>query len=504
MLKKVFKWIGIVVLALAVCVALFYAVENVRGKCAWERYVRECAEQGMTLDWQAFIPPPVPDDENIAMMPIFRDLLAIPRNKRIWLPSPPRSQTSTNNTVSGSIWQTGRYAGLDHWRVALSNDNLLAALSVYDDDLREVEEALERPSFRSEGWDDAVITDPYPDLHLGVTILLARMYTLRALAKYEAGQYDGMTEDIQTGFRMVNCCQKASPVIVSALVSSQMFQMLCTPLWCGISGRMWDERQLVTLQNMLAEINLVEHTVRAVQFERAWFSSQTLSASPSPADVYNAMLMRKTPVWFYMIPRGWFYQNAVLLAEHIGQPERMLHADERCFDIAQLKHIEAPKHYPRFITLDPFPLVDVSIQRVAQAQATLHQAVIACAIERYRLEHGRIPETLDGLVPQLLAKIPCDPCDGQPMRYKPEGDGGPLLYSIGWNGTDDGGQPGVKKKSGIDTVDIDSGDWIWRLAPAEESEIRNSELQTTNEERHASPSTLTESLLSLPRFRISI
>ncbi|MCL2512057.1 MAG: hypothetical protein FWF09_08410, partial [Bacteroidales bacterium] len=99
----------------------------------------------------------------------------------------------------------------------------------------------------------------------------------------------------------------------------------------------------------------------------------------------------------------------------------------------------------------------------ANTQATLHQAVIACAIERYRLEHGRIPERLGDLVPTYLAKIPSDPCDGQPMRYKPEGDGNAVIYSIGINGVDDGGQFGVKKMKGADVVDIDSGDWIWRV-----------------------------------------
>ena len=41
--------------------------------------------------------------------------------------------------------------------------------------------------------------------------------------------------------------------------------------------------------------------------------------------------------------------------------------------------------------------------------------VVACRI--YEMRHGRLPETLDALVPELLGKVPADPFDGKPFRY---------------------------------------------------------------------------------------
>ncbi len=65
-------------------------------------------------------------------------------------------------------------------------------------------------------------------------------------------------------------------------------------------------------------------------------------------------------------------------------------------------------------------------------------AQTALAIERYRLEHDRLPSTLEALVPMYLEEVLPDPYDGQPLRYRTL-EGGYLLYSIYRNRVDDGG-----------------------------------------------------------------
>ena len=60
-------------------------------------------------------------------------------------------------------------------------------------------------------------------------------------------------------------------------------------------------------------------------------------------------------------------------------------------------------------------------------------------------------------------KIPNDVIDGQPLRYRPKPDGRYVIYSIGWNKTDDGGELAwVKGKD--PNVDITKGDWVWQMA----------------------------------------
>ena len=59
------------VACLAVLVALFYAEEDWRGWHAWNKFKQEWEAKGEKFDWQSVVPPPVPDDQNFAMAPIF-------------------------------------------------------------------------------------------------------------------------------------------------------------------------------------------------------------------------------------------------------------------------------------------------------------------------------------------------------------------------------------------------------------------------------------------------
>ena len=47
------------------------------------------------------------------------------------------------------------------------------------------------------------------------------------------------------------------------------------------------------------------------------------------------------------------------------------------------------------------------------------------AIEASKLQHGRMPKTLDELVGPYLKDLPHDPYTGEPFRYFPEGLSGP-------------------------------------------------------------------------------
>jgi len=98
--------------------------------------------------------------------------------------------------------------------------------------------------------------------------------------------------------------------------------------------------------------------------------------------------------------------------------------------------------------------------RAAYAQTSADLAMLACALERYRTTHGRFPDQLEQLVPQFLDHPPNDVVNGQPLKYHRSADGAFVLYSVGWNETDDGGVIGLTPKEG--NVDPKSGDWVWR------------------------------------------
>lgn len=74
----------------------------------------------------------------------------------------------------------------------------------------------------------------------------------------------------------------------------------------------------------------------------------------------------------------------------------------------------------------------------AQAQARDRATAVQLAIERYRKQHGKRPETIEQLTPDFLPEVPVDPFNGEPLRYI-AGPEETLVYSVGPNMKDDGG-----------------------------------------------------------------
>jgi hypothetical protein len=100
--------------------------------------------------------------------------------------------------------------------------------------------------------------------------------------------------------------------------------------------------------------------------------------------------------------------------------------------------------------------------------------VSAIALKRYELRHHQFPATLDELTPDLLKAVPIDCMDGQPLRYRLNADGTFLLYSVGENGVDDGGNPALEKgveSSNFNWQNPHALDWVWPQ-PATEAEIQ--------------------------------
>ena len=95
--------------------------------------------------------------------------------------------------------------------------------------------------------------------------------------------------------------------------------------------------------------------------------------------------------------------------------------------------------------------------RAAFGQVAANQAVLACALERFRLAHGQFPEKLDDLKPDFISTLPHDVLTGADYKYRRNENGSFVLYSVGWNEKDDGGITALKDKS----MDMTQGDWVW-------------------------------------------
>jgi len=103
--------------------------------------------------------------------------------------------------------------------------------------------------------------------------------------------------------------------------------------------------------------------------------------------------------------------------------------------------------------------ISETARKFAADQNAVDLAKVACALERHRLAHGEYPENLAALVPEYLPALPPDVVNGQPLQYRRLPEGRFVLYSLGWNGKDDGGVVVLRDNRYFDPK---QGDWVWQ------------------------------------------
>jgi hypothetical protein len=137
------------------------------------------------------------------------------------------------------------------------------------------------------------------------------------------------------------------------------------------------------------------------------------------------------------------------------------------------EHYDSENDLESYFDLNTFfrrftPEAAFFIDRILQAEVAQQMAITAISLERYRLRNGQYPADLTALVPDLVPRVPEDPVDGLPLRYRLEGNRSFLLYSIGSDEVDDGGNPAPEDKS-KPPFWANGRDWVWpRPATPEE------------------------------------
>lgn len=467
MLKKLFRRALFVIACLATLVALFYAEEDWRGKHAWEEYKSEREAKGDSFEWSSVVPPPVPDEENFAATPLLAELFpqppAHPSLDAVRLPNCPRAKWGN--------WHVGRVADLSTWQECFTNTDLLAGLSQYDPILSEITKASRRPYCRF----PIQYEDNFQSLLPQLSPLrdLARVYRLRALAELSAGKTEAALDDAQMCLRLADSL-KDEPTLISFLVSIAILDSATQPVWEGLAAHRWNESQLALLQTGFEKIDAFDGYAKSLQGERILNCQFTRSMRDDPSGFADLLLSRSLVLesnWVdRVIPSGWFYRNQVSLDRYYTETWLPAvdweHQDLSPKTLIQAENsLETMRFTPYNVLCKALlPAQAVVAKRAAMAQTTANEAAIACALERYRLARGEFPETLDALAPQFIGKLPHDVIDGGPLHYRRTTDGQYVLYSIGWNEVDDGGQVGLSNTH-PPGQDIDSGDWVWFSQP---------------------------------------
>lgn len=357
--------------------------------------------------------------------------------------------------------------------------DVLLALSRYDTALAVLRAANQRPKVRYPiAYEDGLFglhrRGYFEDtLHNAVSILC-----LRAVAQLAQDRSEAALEDTLLALRLADSLRQ-EPYDQLHRRRALMLRLCLQPVWEGMAAHRWKEAQLVTLQQRLGEEDLLAEFPLRVRGEtllmmnvadqlRAELEGRRSAWGDRSRDQEEARWMFRLLRFGY--PRGWLYQDKAWtyrFYERRADVFKALATAAAGKGNAELRRVTDP-----FMLIFVVPKLKEVFHGSTEGALYLHtacqQAALACALERYRLAEGQYPESLAALAPTWLKEVPADLLDpnGGKLKYRREGDGGFVLYSIGLNRVDDGGKPGAAEQDWrwgqAAFPRLDEGDWVWR------------------------------------------
>ena len=506
--RRVLLAFSVVALSIAASVGLWYAGEDYLGARAWAETRRHLAARGESLDAAHFIPPPVPDDQNLAMAPFFVRLYEYrvdPNTKLLTFKKtstkageavgePPfgSSKDSPVQRPSLSGWTTGNPLDLaalqkyyrarpDFPRAPVTQapaDDVLTALTRYTATLDEVTEAVAaRPLARFPiNWTQRPawgISLPHENLVQQLNATLR----LRACAELTNGRTDFALRDVALGLRLSQAIGE-EPLVIANLVNVTCLNTQLQPIWEGLAARRWSASQLAELQARLQTVDLLQDFQRTARGERALFVVPTLAELRGPNGFGNLSPLQtaRTDIKFWswwmsfltkVAPSGWADRTVATACQ--WQQTNVI----ECVDVSSHRiaapRIKAgeqdikalPSTFANMLAKIVMPVYTSIAIKDARTQTSVDEACVACALEHYYLDHHLYPGSLGALMPEYLSRVPTDVTDGMPLRYQQTPAGRFRLWSVGWDGQDDGGRV-AWKDAAKPRPDDEHGDWVWQ------------------------------------------
>lgn len=456
----------------ACIVALLYVARLIvdrRGDKAWAQAL--AAYPNFTLAEPAETATPIAADQNLGAAPFFRAFTASGSARKIitWnLSSVTRSGYEGENLIWE--WSQRRRMNLPHVEdtyierkiLKESSDtpgaSVLDALSVYDERFEELhEEALNRPLLRYPAKSPSQLQNQnhfvmYPESDIRTPLRqLIETLALRASANLANGSFTN-TDDIMLALRLADGVKD----LPQSLLQYYQDVLSCVqPIYDGLTRGAFKNDDLQKIQKHFASLDLW----RDFERNRSAYLRQVLNDSESIALStrlpHRNWVERQAPTGFR---RKW---QADTLRWGMTTLPKVADTTTHRIDPVALRDFQRSRPTPP--TPDRYPdEIHIAVRSLAFTQTTTDQIVIACALERFRNDHGNLPAKLDDLVPTYLTAVPHDIFNGQPLHYSVNADGrNYIIYSVGSDAIDNNGIPAAMPGAWMFWQDQPNTDWVW-------------------------------------------
>jgi hypothetical protein len=504
--EDAWKWllngwtVGFVILVLLVVV--FYIEEDWRGAEAWMDAEADIAAHGESLDPHKLIPPAIPDAKNFAALPIFKlepdggfhagvyranalenDLNIVESR----FPFSEKDGEQPDKLPFLGDWQRDEKVDLPAVKKRLADlcRRLESAVPVspqatpaemFDilcpvlDDLRAETGTYPDCQFKID-----YTTRPLYEMPLGGLFELAKALAYEQRLAIMGGQPALAMADVQMEWKLDAGLRK-QPQVVSGVISAAVVAIQLDVIREGLARHIWTDQQLATLDSDLGKIDFLADDQLCLRGdgiifgigdfdyfkEHRVFAAKSVIGSPYIGSPPHEWWDYCVTCLFSLVPNGWFDELKadyvrLDLTEAVQIVDPALH---RVFPERQ-EHLQNEidkSSTARFSSFFSMEGIANTAKGFAFEQVRVDEGRIACRLERYRLRNGIYPNSLDALELAFGSRLPRDVMTGQPYRYKLRPDGDYLLYSVGWDQIDDGGQG---KDSNGQRWTRYAPDWVW-------------------------------------------
>ncbi|MCX7722209.1 MAG: hypothetical protein N2379_04005 [Verrucomicrobiae bacterium] len=493
-------------LALVGLLTLFLLLERVRGQAALARYKSELIANGEKLSFGELVRT-VPESENAARRFVEAvDQLGsgavLPHNCPPMMKMRPSGRAIVGFREPEWIEQ-GTYRDGEWVEEKVTNrwEQVAADLQTNAAALAQIRDALQRPIHKG-----LISTSNVSGLD--ITMLAApkravQWFSAAAMSALHDGRMNEAAENLVALIRLPSALAEGR-LVISELVRFAVAAIAGATTWEALQADGWSDEALARLQEAWQADDFVASMARSLDGERAYGQLMFDEFRRSNRAVTESLLFMRALAlsdesedsgagWLWGTSRkpalsvysfiwrfAWLDQAE---RRHLEQMQRLIEAARMAATnrspvpiqtaISQLNvELTNKNFYDKLRYPDPDPILTIaqSLKHALRAETDRALTVCAIALKRYQLSHGKLPESLEALVPEFLSAVPIDYMDGKPLKYRLNPDGTFVLYSVGEDGTDNGADTSPLPGKERSRRRWDRRDVVWPL-PALPEEI---------------------------------
>ncbi|MDB6110546.1 MAG: hypothetical protein JWR69_2296 [Pedosphaera sp.] len=302
--------------------------------------------------------------------------------------------------------------------------------------------------------------------HLATVKNLVQTLGRRAILELHDGHKDAAWTNLLASTRLVTAWEPES-IEVSHLVRLACAAIAFDATWQALQADGWRDERLAELQHEWESVEFLKSLPETAAFNRASMVAMCqLERLQPPSPGISAKEMLHSPRYAWAgLTESWqkfryrqhgTYEDEKNLLLHYRDREAELRRAVQSSTWVEMRPLPGvtnrvlfqSKHHSAMQAILNLKTMSLGWQaqgqgllaRAAEAETRRRLVITAIALERFRNRHGSYPKALPELLPELLQATPIDFMDGKPLRYHLAEDGHFVLYSIGLDGTDNGGQ----------------------------------------------------------------